>query len=132
LRHQSFNNKLLLQLEQLVFEIPGTDTKKQKELLEIKTPLFKKILLFIPAVIGWVVHAPLYLPARIFTWKKTYNNDHFDSIMTAILVFSYPVYLLLLTLLLFLFTKSLLAFLLLLFLPFTAWSYVQLKPQLDK
>jgi 1-acyl-sn-glycerol-3-phosphate acyltransferase len=132
LRHQSFNNKLQQQLEKLVLEIPKTDKQKQEKFLTIKSSLLKKILLSIPAAIGWIVHAPLYLPARYFTWKKTYNNDHYDSIMTAILLFTYPIYLLLLTLLLFLFTNSWYSFLLLLFLPFTAWSYTQLKPQLDK
>jgi 1-acyl-sn-glycerol-3-phosphate acyltransferase len=132
LRHQSFNNQLQQQLEQLVFEIPKTDKQRQKELLEINPSLPKKIILLIPAAIGWIVHAPFYLPARSFTWKRTYNNDHYDSIITGILLFTYPFYLLLLTLLLFLFTNSRYAALLMLILPFTAWSYVQLKPQVDK
>ena len=131
-RHQSFNNKLQQQFEQLVFEIPQTDKQRQKELLELRPALFKKIVLSVPAAIGFVTHAPLYLPVKNFTWKRAYNNDHFDSIMTAILLFTYPVYLLVLTLFLFLVIKSGYIFLLLLLLPFTAWSYMQLKPQLDK
>ena len=132
LRHQAFNNKLRRQLEDLVFEIAKTDKQKQKELLAFKPSSFAKVVLFIPALIGWFIHAPLYLPVRSFTWKKTWSYDHFDSVMTGILLFAYPVYLLLVTLLALLITKSWLAFLLLLILPFTAWSYVQLKPQLDK
>jgi 1-acyl-sn-glycerol-3-phosphate acyltransferase len=132
LRHQSFNNKLQQQLEKLVFEIPKTDKQKQKEFLAIKLSSFKKIFLFIPALIGWIIHAPLYLPAKNFTLKRTNNNDHYDSILTGILVLAYPFCLLLLTLIVFFFTKSWFAFLLLIILPFTAWSYVQLKPQLDK
>jgi hypothetical protein len=132
LRHQSFNNQLQQQLEKLVFEIPKTDKQRQEELLAIKPSLFEKILLFIPAIIGLIVHAPLYLPARSFTIKRTNNNDHYDSILTGILVFGYPIYLLLLTLMIFFITKSWFAFLLLIILPFTARSYMQLKPQLDK
>jgi 1-acyl-sn-glycerol-3-phosphate acyltransferase len=132
LRHQSFNNKLQQQLEKLVLEIPKTDKQTQEKLLELKPGLFKKIILSVPAAIGWIIHAPLYLPVRRFTLTRTYNNDHYDSIMTAILLFTYPVYLLILSLLLFLLIKSWYVFLLLLVLPFTAWSYVQLKPQLDK
>ncbi|MEI9910235.1 MAG: hypothetical protein WDO71_11505 [Bacteroidota bacterium] len=64
--------------------------------------------------------------------KRTSHNDHYDSVLTGLLLFAYPLYLLLLTLLILLFTKSWITFLLLLLLPFTAWSYVQLKPQLDK
>ena len=132
LRHQAFNNKLQQQFKHLVFEIPTTDKQKQKQLLEIKPSLLKQILLAIPAVMGFALHAPLYLPVKSFTWKRTYNNDHFDSIMTGILLFSYPFYALFLCMLLFIFIKSAYVFLLLLILPFTAWSYVQLKPQLDR
>jgi 1-acyl-sn-glycerol-3-phosphate acyltransferase len=132
LRHHSFNNKLQRQFEELVFEIPKADKQKQEDLLEIKPSLLKKIILAAPAAIGWTIHAPLYLPVKRFTLTRTFNNDHYDSIMTAILLFTYPVYLLLLSLLLFLLLKSWYVFLLLPVLPFTAWSYVQLKPQLDK
>jgi len=132
LRHQAFNNQLQRQFENLVFEIPQTDRQKQKELLESKPALLERIVLFIPALTGWIIHAPLYLPVRTFTWKRTWNNDHFDSVMTGILLFAYPIYLLLLTLVVFFITKSWLVFWLLLLGPFTAWSYVRLKPQLDK
>jgi 1-acyl-sn-glycerol-3-phosphate acyltransferase len=132
LRNQAFNHKLNQQFEHLVFEIPNGNKQKQKEILEIEPSGFKKIALAVPAAIGWIVHAPLYLPVKRFTWKRTYNNDHYDSVMTAILLFSYPIYLLLLILVFYMLTKSVYVFLLLLILPFTAWSYVQLKPQVDK
>jgi len=132
LRHQSFNNNLQQQFQQLVFEISSTDKKKQKELLEIKPSLITQILLAVPAAFGFLLHAPLYLLVKSFTWKRTNHNDHYDSIMTAILLFAYPIYLLLVTLLLFALFESWYVFVLLLILPFSAWSYVQLKPQLDK
>ena len=132
LRHQSFNHKLKGQLEQLVFEIPKTDKPKQKELLEIRPSLFKKILLAIPAAAGWTVHTPLFWPVKKITWKRTHHNDHFDSFMTGILLFVYPVYLLLIITTVWLITKCWWVFFLLLILPFTAWSYTQLKAQLDK
>jgi len=77
-RHHAFNNKLRQQFEQLVFEIPRADKRKQKELLELKPSLLKKIVLAIPAAIGFVIHAPLYLPVRRFTRKRTNKHDHFD------------------------------------------------------
>jgi 1-acyl-sn-glycerol-3-phosphate acyltransferase len=132
IKYQFFNNKLKEELRQLVFEIPAGDKQLQKEKLTIKVPLIKKILLAVPAAIGWIIHAPLYLPAKSFTWKRTKNNDHFDSVLVTILLFTYPFYLLLLSLLLFFFTKSWYSFFLFLFLPFCAWSCVQLKSQLDK
>lgn len=131
LRHQSFNAILQNQFQQLVFEIEKPDKQKQKELLEIKISIFKKILLAIPALIGWLVHAPLYLPVRQFVYRRTNNNDHFDSIVIALLLFTYPIYLLLITLILFFVSKSWWVFLFLLIFPFAAWSYMQVKTQLD-
>jgi 1-acyl-sn-glycerol-3-phosphate acyltransferase len=132
MRYQAFNHELNKQFEHLVFKISRGDKQKQKEMLEIEPSGIRKIALAIPAAIGWLVHAPLYLPVKRFTWKRTYNNDHFDSVMTAILLFSYPVYLVLLILVLYLLTKSAWVCFLLPVLPFTAWSYIQLKPQVDK
>lgn len=131
LRNQAFNNLLRQQLHQLVFEISKTNKHKQKEKLVIRQPVLKKILLFIPALIGLLTHAPLYFPIKKFTWKRTAHNDHYDSVMTGILIFTYPFYLLVLVIVLWIFIKSGWVFFLFLLLPFTAWAYAQLKPQLD-
>ena len=133
LRHQAFNHLLKQQLEQLVFEIEKNDTAKQKELLEIKQPTLKKILLLIPALIGWLTHAPLYYPAKAFVKNKKLLKDHYDSVLLGLLIFKYPFYLLLVILLVYFFLiKTWWVFLLLPLMPFTAWSLVQLKGQLDK
>lgn len=132
LRYQSFNEKLKQKFQQLVFEIDKSDKQKQKEMLEIKTSLLKKIILFIPAVIGFLVHSILYLPVRAYVIKRTRNNDHFDSVLMALLLVKYPFFLFIITLILFFIIKSWWLFLLLLILPLTAWSYVQVKEQLDK
>jgi len=131
-RNLAFNLKLKEQLHQLVFEINKTDIQKQKRMLEKKPSLFAKTFLFIPAAIGWLVHAPLYIPVKNFTYKKTVNNDHYDSLLVALLLFIYPVWVILLTLVIVLFTNNPVFWLLIVVLPFTAWAYVQLKPQLDK
>ena len=60
------------------------------------------------------------------------NNDHYDSILVALLLFIYPLCVILLTLIIVLFTNSPAFWLLIVILPFTAWAYVQLKPQLDQ
>lgn len=131
-RNLSFNNLLRSQMQQLVFEIGKKDKAKQSAILEQQPSLFIKLLLAIPAAAGWLLHAPLYLPARSFAIKKFSHSDHYDSVITGILVFSYPVYVLLVTLLAFMFMKSLWVFILLVCLPLTAWCYVQVKEQLDK
>ena len=65
-----FNNEL----KPLVFEIEKNDKAKQKELLEIKPSSLTKILLAIPAAIGWLIHVPFYLPIKYWVHKK-YNNS---------------------------------------------------------
>ena len=132
LRHQLFNEQLRTQLEKLVFEIPKTDRQAQAAILEIKSSFLKKILLAIPAAIGWLIHLPLFLPVKHYVWKRTHKNDHYDSVMTAILLFTYPVYLLIITSMLWIILNCWWTIFLLLLTPFTAWTYVQLKPQLDK
>jgi 1-acyl-sn-glycerol-3-phosphate acyltransferase len=131
-KNLAFNLKLKEQLHQLVFEISKTDIQKQKQVLEKKPSPFAKIFLFMPAVIGWLVHAPLYIPIKKYTYTKTVNNDHYDSILVALLLFIYPFYLILITITTALLTDNFYFLLLAVALPFTAWAYVQLKPQLDK
>lgn len=132
LRHLAFNAMLEQQLKQHVFDIDKNDTQKMQELLKVRTSTAKKIILFMPAILGLIIHAPLYLPIKSFTWQRTKDNDHYDSVLTALLLFIYPVYLLLMVMTAYLITKSWLVLLLLIVIPFTAWCYVQLKPQLDK
>ena len=129
--HLAFNKILDQQLKGLVFEIEKSDNEKQERVLERKPNVPEKILLAIPAIAGWMLHLPLYLPIRSIIFKKTRNTDHYDSIMTALLIVLYPLYLLLVTISVFLLTKNSYTFLLLLAMPALAWSYVRLKPQLD-
>jgi len=129
--NQVFNNKLQQELSPLVFEIEKKDKKRQKELLEIDPSLFTKILLAIPAAIGWLIHAPLYLPIKHWVHKKYNNSGHVDAMQIVLPLFIYPFYLLLIIFLLFFTLNTYWVFLLIIILPFTAWSYVQVKGQLD-
>ena len=131
-RNLAFNLKLKEQLHRLVYEINKNDIRQQERILEKKPSLFAKISLAMPAAIGWIIHAPLYVPIKNFTHKKTVNNDHYDSILVVLLLFMYPCYLILITVIILLLTHNVYFLLLTLALPFTAWAYVQLKPQLDK
>jgi 1-acyl-sn-glycerol-3-phosphate acyltransferase len=130
-RYQQLNTLLREELEKGVFEIRQDDFNKRKELLEIKTQARKNILLALPALIGFLIHAPLYLPVKMFSLKKYSKTDHFDSVTIGILLFTYPLYLLLLVIGCWLLFKSWWALSLLLVSPFTAWSYVHLKKQID-
>ena len=128
---QSFNTKLLQQLQPFVFEIDKNNTQKLYNTFYVHQPVVNKILFFIPAVSGWLLHAPLYYPLKKFVQLKNKGNDHYDSIITGILLLAYPLYLIIIPLLVFTITKQWLAFVLLLLLPVTAWALVQLKKQMD-
>lgn len=127
--HLSFNEQLREQLKELVFEISPRNSKRLKQKVFVPQPVWKKALFTLPAVLGFMLHAPLYFPAKAIN-KHYFDNDHFDSTLTGMLVLAYPFYLLLIFLLL-VFVYSLgVALLCCFLLLFTAWACVQLKPQL--
>jgi 1-acyl-sn-glycerol-3-phosphate acyltransferase len=125
-----FNEKLQSQLRQLIFEIDKNDQETLKSMFSFKQPLYKKIILFFPAIIGFMINAPLYFVIHLIIKKRAV--DHYDSIMTGLLFILYPLYVLALSLLTFYFTKNIYSLLLLIVIPFTAWSYLQLKRQIKK
>jgi 1-acyl-sn-glycerol-3-phosphate acyltransferase len=125
----SFNGILQNQLEQLVVQVDKKDTVVIKEKFEVKQPQLKKIILFIPAMLGWITSAPLYYPIKKFTSIKAAQNDHYDSVMVGLLFILYPLYLLIIGLLIYWFTGGWYWLLVFIVLPFSAWSYVQLKKQ---
>ena len=131
-KNLAFNDKLNKELTQLVFEISPTDVERKKDLLTVKQNNITKVLLALPALIGLLLNAPLYLPVRFFTRTKAKDSDHYDSVLLALLIFAYPFYLLLVTALLFWLIGSWLSLFSLLVFPFTAWAFVQLKTQLDQ
>lgn len=130
-RHLAFNNKLKSELEKLVFEIPAGNKELRKEKLGVKISLVKRILLSLPALLGWLLHLPLFLPVKKIARQKTKETDHYDSIVTGILLLTYPLYLIFISVFLLLITCSWWSLLVLPVFPFTAWAFVQLKPQLD-
>ena len=130
--YQLFNNRLEQELKPLVYEIEKADKQKQIQLLKIKIPLLTKILLAIPATLGWLAHAPLYLPLKYWTVKKYNDSGHLDSMQIALCIFIYPVYLLMAVIILYFVFNSWWVLGLFILLPFTAWCFVQIKPQLDR
>ena len=130
-RHLAFNSKLKSELEKLVFEIPAGNKELRREKLGVKISLAKRILLSLPALLGWLLHLPLFIPVKQFSRQKTKGTDHYDSVITGILLITYPLYLVFITVFLLLITCSWWLLLVLPVFPFTAWAFVQLKLQLD-
>jgi 1-acyl-sn-glycerol-3-phosphate acyltransferase len=122
-----FNEKLRQQLQGLVYEIDKKDSAALKKTFHVRQPLLKKILLFFPAIAGCIIHFPIYY--LIHLCIKNRASDHYDSIMTSVLFFIYPWYVLLIGCVALYFTKDVWCVALFIILPFTAWSYLQLKKQ---
>ncbi len=123
-----FNTKLWEQLKKLVIEIDKSDKEKIKKIFFVPQSSIKKISLFIPAIIGWIIHAPLYY--SIVLSIKNRAKDHYDSIVVGLLFILYPVYLLAITVTVYCITGNWWALFLLLIIPFTAWATLQLKKQI--
>ncbi len=126
---RNFNNKLQEELSNTVLEIAADDTTTLKTTFEVKIPLWQKILLFLPALLGAVLHAPLYLPVKKLVAGKTAGTVHYDSVLLGILIVLYPLYILLLWLILFFTTCSWYSLFIIILSPFMVYSWVRLKQQ---
>ena len=119
-----FNERLEHELKKLVYEIDQNDKEQKRTFFKPNSnPL--NILLFIPAAIGFLVHAPLFLFCKLFTDLRFKRSGHYDSVLHSLLILFYPIYLLLIFFILMPFTITW-ALLSLIVLPFTAWSYSKL------
>lgn len=124
-----FNQILEEELKKSVIEINSNDKATIHETFFVPVNPIKKVLFVLPALIGFILHAPLFFPIKVFVKNKAFNTGHYDSILAGILFLSYPFYLLLLLIIAFILTQSWWSLALLPLLPFTAWSVIQLKPQ---
>ena len=128
---RQFNETLKVQLNKYVFEIDDNDKTALHQTFYVRQGLIKRILLFVPALTGLLAHAPIFYLAKWLGNSLVKADGHDDSKMIGFLFILYPLFLLLLSVAVFLYTGSWLSFFLIPVLPFTAWSYVQLKKQLD-
>lgn len=124
----AFNEQLRSQLQTMVYEIDPDDKERIKQVFSIKTqPSFYFLLL--PAIIGWIIHAPLFYPCKIVS-ERFRDTGHYDSVITALPLLLYPLYLLLSFFLLLKFFSLPIACSVVVF-PLLARACVQLKYQLD-
>jgi 1-acyl-sn-glycerol-3-phosphate acyltransferase len=126
---QAFNAVAKTQLEKLVVQTKPIDEKILVDTFTKPVSTYKKLLLFIPAALGYLLHAPLYIPVQKFAFKKFSKIDHYDSVMVGLMLLLYPVYLLLFSTLLISLGFKFYAFANMIIIPFFAWSFVQIKKQ---
>jgi 1-acyl-sn-glycerol-3-phosphate acyltransferase len=122
-----FNEKLKKQLQVLVYEIDKGEQQELRSYFPVRTSLLKKIILFIPAMTGYIIYAPLYYAIHVAIKAKA--QDHYDSLMVGLLFFIYPLYVLLLTIVAFFITHNPLTFFLLIVIPVTALSVLHFKKE---
>ena len=130
-RYLAFNKNLASQLGNLVYEIVPGDNATFDTKFNTRRNRIVEAMLFPPALLAIIFHAPLYQAARVFTKKLVNNNDHYDSIMLAFLLFAYPVYLLALAVIGWLISPSAWWLGLFIALPLFAWCYVKQKIRKD-
>ena len=124
-----FNTLLQSQLQQLVYEIEENDKVKRRSVFQGRLGS-SKYLLALPAIAGWIIHAPLFYLCKGYTQLYFKKSGHYDSVLTSLLLLFYPIYYLIVVGVFFAW-QPVYGILAILFLPFTAWACVQLKYSLD-
>ncbi len=125
----AFNDKLRCGLSSLVFEMDPREKQELRRIFFVRQSTVKKVLLFLPAILGYIIHAPLFLPIKQFAEKKGRQNDHYDSLLVGLLFILYPIYLIVISLLAAFFIGGLWWLTVFILLPVCAWSFVQVKRQ---
>ena len=119
-----FNEHLEQELKKLVYEIEPNDKKRKQRFFKPNSSIANS-LLFLPAVIGYILHAPLFLLCKLFTDLRFKHSGHYDSVLHSLLILLYPFYLLLFFVLL-IKVNLLIAFSMFVILPLTARCCVQM------
>lgn len=124
----AFNEKLKCALEKSVIQTEKNNTATLHSFFYVSQPVFKKVLLFFPAIAGYLIHIIPYLTIKYTIGKKFRNNDHYDSVITAALFFIIPIWWLSLALAA-VYLSIPLIWILIFLMPICGWSYIQLKNQ---
>jgi len=112
---QKINETTTIALQELEAQAVTLETRKNSLI---------SIGLFLPAMLAAILHAPFYLPLKSWITNATRNNVHYDSIMLAVMVFTYPIYLLIIAFILNAFAGWPFFFLPLVVMPLLARCYV--------
>ena len=97
------------------------------DLFPKKENYLRKILLFIPAILGFISQYWIYFFLKKWVIKKTKNSVFYDSVLFGLLMFSYPVIIIVMATFVGIFFNFNLGLSMLILLPFTAWCCKEIK-----
>ena len=123
----AFNDQLNEQLKKIVYEIEKDDKYTIRNVFSIRLKR-SFYLLLLPALVGWVLHAPLFYLCKLFA-ELFRHSGHYDSVLNSVLFLLYPLYFVLLVITLFM-INAIVGLAMIFLLPFTAWACTQAKYQL--
>lgn len=125
----AFNREVNDQLKTMVYEIEPDDVFKRRKIFSIgKKSSFPFLLL--PAIAGWLLHAPLFYLCKLIAHARYRNSGHYDSVQTSLLLLSYPFYWIAIAVAVY-FMEPWTGIATLILMPLLAWATVQVKYQLD-
>jgi 1-acyl-sn-glycerol-3-phosphate acyltransferase len=93
----------------------------------VQPTVFLRLMLLLPAMLGAVLHAPLFLPVQKLVAKLTKGSVFYDSTVFAFLIISYPLYLIIITSVLLALSHQWWVLLVLVLFPLTAKAYLHWK-----
>lgn len=88
---------------------------------------FKKMMLFFPAIVGYILNIGIYSFFKNFTYKKTKNTVFYDSVLFGLLLICYPVLAAIISLLVGLIFGYTIAIATFILFPLSAWMYKEYK-----
>jgi len=115
--YRNFNESLVKKLEQ--------ETKNQS--IPSNSTSLKKLLLFIPSLIGYVLNKPIIYLFQKLIKAKTKDTVFHDSVLFSSLMLLYPILIISIATLIWLLTHNSLYLLIIVFMPLSAYFYKRFK-----
>jgi 1-acyl-sn-glycerol-3-phosphate acyltransferase len=119
--YQKLNQSISEQLER------NSLSEEEMQEIALDKRKIRRIVIAIPAFVGWLTHKPFYNFVRDFARRKTAGTVFYQSVLFGMLLITYPLVVLSITAMVVLITHMQFYWLLLFLLPFTTWCYKEYK-----
>ncbi|MEO7309909.1 MAG: 1-acyl-sn-glycerol-3-phosphate acyltransferase [Chitinophagaceae bacterium] len=132
---EAFGKEVVGETTNEASQVLQINKQTEKDLLQLTAlpsaykpwPTGLRNILWPVAMLAKLIHYPIYKPVKNFVVKKTKDTVFYDSVMLALLTFTYPVYLLLIVTILLIIFHSWTAWLVLLAFPLLVRIYLRWK-----